>query len=568
MPSGSPVYRTDTVACLPNAGKLGQVRELVYRMRTIAGWEAHAQWKEFFQRGWTGFESMAKKGWSRPWMEDGALTAVFSQMLLHQVAGSLTGHMGNVKNTYTKMVSGSSLQPHIRHQLHSLNRRNLWFSKDPVKVKQTVVPAPGISEKKGSKPKLVDVVITPDIMHLAKVLIRRSLSLHNRPHFRNFQPQIDARASFVQHAHTAKHPDWLMLSMGTGKARLALPLQIHAAFEERNQNAGLYQVLSKGAQAPRQGHGLAFLEDMRKMEARAARVPNPHPSRHKVPNTVRLLLSEDGQSLRIGLVSDMGPAFEHQSSTYCPASPDKTLCLDLGLKTLFATDCGELHGRNWMERLTVLDERITGIARHRQRLGLKLSDSVRYQKTIQQLRGFIQTEINRVLNHLVERKKPARIVMEALSFQNSNLSKRLNRLLSNFGKGVITRKLVELEARYGIVTELRPAAYTSQQCHQCGYVDKENRKTQSAFHCRFCGLQQQADIQAARTLRDRRSVAVHGDVGARSGRGHLLVGLVRQFNERYTRSHGGSSDPRFTNPYYRDWSMLVRSSGSGPPATA
>lgn len=128
MPSSSPVYRTDTVACALNSGKLNQVRELVSRMRKVAGWEANLQWREFFQHGWTGFEPMAKKGWSRPWMQDGTLTAVFSQMLLHQVAGSLTGHMGNVKKTYTKLVSGSTLLPDIRHQLHSVNRRHLWFS--------------------------------------------------------------------------------------------------------------------------------------------------------------------------------------------------------------------------------------------------------------------------------------------------------------------------------------------------------------------------------------------------------------------------------------------------------
>jgi putative transposase len=482
-------------------------------------------------------------------------------MLLHQVAGSLTGHLGNVKNTYTQLVSGSTLSPDVRHQLHSVNRRNLWFSTEPVTVKQTPKPKPGSemvgpSGKRGRKSKLVKVVVSPDTMRLARCLIRQALKLHKRPHFRKIQPQMDARASFVQSAHTARHPDWLMLSMGKGKRRLALPLHIHAAFVERNQTAGLYQVLAQGAKTPRQDTGSAFLEDLRVMESKEAKVVNPHPSQYKVPNTVRLLLSEDGQSLRVGLVSDMGPAFDHQTNTYQPATPGKTLCLDLGLSTLFATDCGELHGRNWMERLLVLDKKITGIARHRQQLGLKLSESLRYRQTVQQIRGWLSTQINRILNLLVARKKPARIVLEALNFQNSNLSRRLNRLLSNFGKGVLTRKLVELEAQYGIVTEYRQAAYTSQQCHSCGYVDKKNRSSQTAFCCLFCGLKQHADVQAARTLRDRRSVTVPGVQGA--GRRQLLVQLSREFDQRYTRPRGGPADPRFSNPYFKNWQILVR----------
>lgn len=185
-----------------------------------------------------------------------------------------------------------------------------------------------------------------------------------------------------------------------------------------------------------------------------------------------------------------------------------------------------------------------------------MADSERYQKTVQQIRGWLTSEVNRILNQLVERKKPARIVMESLNFQNFNLSRRLNRLLSNFGKGILTRKMAELEARFGIVTEYRQAAYTSQQCHQCGYTDKNNRKTQSQFHCLFCGLKQQADIQAVRTLRDRRSVMAPGVLG--SGRSQLLVELVRGFDQRHTRPRGGPADPRFSNPYFKDWKTGVR----------
>ena len=39
--------------------------------------------------------------------------------------------------------------------------------------------------------------------------------------------------------------------------------------------------------------------------------------------------------------------------------------------------------------------------------------------------------------------------------------------------------------------------YTSQTCNQCGAIDKANRKTQSKFKCRYCGHEDNADVNAA-----------------------------------------------------------------------
>ena len=42
-----------------------------------------------------------------------------------------------------------------------------------------------------------------------------------------------------------------------------------------------------------------------------------------------------------------------------------------------------------------------------------------------------------------------------------------------------------------------PAHHTSQQCNKCGFIDKENRKTQAQFKCVSCGHRGNADINAA-----------------------------------------------------------------------
>jgi putative transposase len=175
----------------------------------------------------------------------------------------------------------------------------------------------------------------------------------------------------------------------------------------------------------------------------------------------------------------------------------------------------------------VLDKRMTAIARHRQRLQLKVSDSARYWATVQQLRGSLKTEINRILNRLVARRRPEVIAIEALDFRSPRLSRRLNRLIQHFGQGVLTEKLKALEVQFGIVTERREAAYSSQERHRCHYINPRNRVSQSQFRCKFCGLQQHADIQAARTLRDRRSVAESGSSAWR--RRAFLVERVAAF---------------------------------------
>lgn len=43
-------------------------------------------------------------------------------------------------------------------------------------------------------------------------------------------------------------------------------------------------------------------------------------------------------------------------------------------------------------------------------------------------------------------------------------------------------------------------AYTSQRCSACGHVDRGNRESQAVFHCRACGFECNADVNAARNI--------------------------------------------------------------------
>ncbi len=69
----------------------------------------------------------------------------------------------------------------------------------------------------------------------------------------------------------------------------------------------------------------------------------------------------------------------------------------------------------------------------------------------------------------------------------------LNRSILASGWGQLERKLAY---KGGQLVKV-PAAYTSQTCSRCGYVDKVNRTTQARFRCVACQFQLYADHNAA-----------------------------------------------------------------------
>ena len=90
----------------------------------------------------------------------------------------------------------------------------------------------------------------------------------------------------------------------------------------------------------------------------------------------------------------------------------------------------------------------------------------------------------------------------------------LNRsILSNNWSRLMTRLQDKMDANGGRLV-IVPAAYTSQTCHQCGHVAKENRDSQAVFHCVECGYEANADTNAA--------MNILGRALSENGRGHRL----------------------------------------------
>jgi putative transposase len=87
--------------------------------------------------------------------------------------------------------------------------------------------------------------------------------------------------------------------------------------------------------------------------------------------------------------------------------------------------------------------------------------------------------------------------------------KGLNRSISDAGWGELILKIEYLAAKQGkVVIKVNPK-HSSQECRNCGHIDKSNRDGEK-FICVECGYHEHADIGAAKTIRDRALEMVRG----------------------------------------------------------
>lgn len=412
------------------------------------------------------------------------------QMCRYQVVGALQSWVSNRANEFRDTVVRSSLPPETKHMLHVLNRAKAWFRRDDM-----VMPKTGEA-------------VPDDVRRLARSIMRHVMSRHRRPDLSRLSMWLDVRA-----------------------ATLARPVKA-----DQNGRVGWWARLST-------------MEKGRKIHVPLLTYDYHEQRPGRVVDGIQVNMGRDGR-LTFGVVTDISEACAASRAAY---GGNGEISLDFGLSTLFATSEGQLLGQGWLKELRRHDERISKIARGMQRRGFKPRQSRRYRDAVAALRGFLRTEIGRVLNRLVARRRPAVLALERLDFRHPGLSKRMNRILRNCGRGILRAKLKDLEERFEVAsTEVNPA-YTSQTCSRCGYVDKRNRRDQRTFRCLWCGSKMHADLNAARNIGERRALSI-GSVF--QGKAAVLAELVRRFGERRvfsTRSggRGSTADPRSSNPYFK-----------------
>ena len=284
---------------------------------------------------------------------------------------------------------------------------------------------------------------------LARKIIKRVLKKHRKPSFKKCNMVLDAKQMSIAKSKKGHFDYWINLSTINKGQKIYVPLKSNKYFNSQNGD---------------------------------------------IRNSIQI--NYNNNTLSFAFVK------EKKQKKYVPET-DK-IGLDVGLNYICATNFGDLFGQKnrVLNTLKKYDRLITGLAKKRQKQGLKVR-SPKYDNLVKNVRQFLKNEINRILNRIMTLYKPAEIVIERLLFQSMNLSKRLNRLLSNFGRSVFKNKLNSLFEEYGIQITKVNAMYTSQECSSCHYIHKKNRKTRDKFLCQHCGYKLHADINASRSILNR-----------------------------------------------------------------
>jgi putative transposase len=580
------VLRTDVLASNMTAAKAARIAALFAAWTRGVKALGHEQWRLFFETGRFDKNHDVDKTTFKALFGNAARV----QMGRHAVVGQLQSWLSNRVNDFRSVVSsyeghasapGGMLDPGVRHMLHVINLRKAWFSRDPIVMPTSATTVLGgtledivedvcedITEGKVVGTRVVGqrtvggtptagMTIPDDVRKLARTIMRAVMAKHRRPNLARIPMVLDVRGGALlppkRATQQGKVGYWVRLSTMEPGQTIHVPLLTHPFHQARPGTRTKGVSIQRG----REG-GLRFgvVTDTGAVCAQ---------SRQAYAEVTAALKASGRHPDAPGYAVGPGYAKGHVSLY------EEAIALDFGLTTLFGTSEGQLLGLEWGKRLRAYDARIQKILKGVQRRGGKPRGNTRYKGAVQDLRGWITTEINRVLNRLVAQRKPIELVVEKLDFRSPTLSRRMNRLVSTCGRAVLKAKLQDLRDRLGIkATEVNPA-YSSQTCSRpgCGYVDTRNRATQGTFRCLWCGHTCHADLNAAANLSQRRALA---DGGLTVGKAATLAGCVRAFRERKihavkawpsqdgpaphrtarTRHRGVPDDPRLTNPYFSD----------------
>jgi putative transposase len=202
-------------------------------------------------------------------------------------------------------------------------------------------------------------------------------------------------------------------------------------------------------------------------------------------------------------------------------------------------------------------------ARLHRRVSGKPQGSANRRKAVQRLAVFKARQANRRRDAMEKAttaiaKSHGVVAMEALNIRGMTASAAgtaeepgrnvaaksgLNRSILDVSPGAFRIRLGQKLAATGGTLLLVPAAHTSQRCNRCGHVHADNRRDRDRFVCMACGHAEDADLNAARNIRDR-AKGVWGDASAVTVEASLSLLLAQQAKpkrsfKRKTNAAGG-----------------------------
>jgi hypothetical protein len=116
----------------------------------------------------------------------------------------------------------------------------------------------------------------------------------------------------------------------------------------------------------------------------------------------------------------------------------------------------------------------------------------------------VRQEINRAVNEVYRDHPEAQFACEHLHVAGMQFkARRMNAYLYASNLAHIPAQLAWGAAKRGIRARKVKSAYSSQECHRCHHVTRENRPSQQTFCCVVCGHRMHADVNAAENLASR-----------------------------------------------------------------
>ncbi len=358
-----------------------------------------------------------------------------------QAFGGLSAWETRVQDVFKSYVTHSNLDEFTKITLYRINQYKAWFNTSLI-LPMWVGEAGELTHVKSKN--TVEWEVTADILSLSRHIARRAIKRQPLPDFSHINTMLmDGTVANLEESRNSQDM-WLRISTLTKGKPVLIPLSLNDYAKARSGK------WNNGAQIS---------------------LKNGH-----VTYTLTKTLPD--ADVRVE-GADIG--------------------LDWGLVNLFTDSRGNQYGQALYSWLKDRDEELLALTRGLQKNGVKPSQSKRYQAFNQRIRQYVKNEVGRVLNNIAKDDVRS-LTVESLDFRHGGLSTRMNRLLTRAGRGAVRSKLKDLTELSGITIHTVNPAYTSQECSKCGWVDKENRKTQTNFQCTKCAWSGHADVNAARNI--------------------------------------------------------------------
>ncbi len=447
-----------------NAGKQQKMRAVVPHYKKAQRAIASEQWKDFFLG--QNFNSYAEIN------IQSKLIARYLRDACKQTVGSLESWLSNRQNDFIRISYHAGLSEETRKDLLLISNYQLWYRKNPVEHVLFLKKIP-------EEVKIQVQAIPSATYKLARQIMRHLFSRHRKPSFNDGTLNLSVNTAEIQKNDGSSFDTWVRFSSLEAKKPLYLPLRKNPYMDSQ---AG------------------------------------------KTCNSLQFVFRPDGQiDISRAKENKLYQFRQLEDQSYQPQTD--AISLDTGLVFPLATDRGDLYGHSFFTQLKKYDARLLQITKELQRQKIQLRTNKRYLAVQRDIKAYLKNEIHRIINKIVGRYQPAKIIIDSLNFQDVHLSRQLNRILRRCGLGVIKQKLATLEEELGIKIIWINPAYTSQTCDRCGWVDKKNRHGRE-FLCRWCQHNIHADVLGARNGRVRSS---DSDITLYTRKDEVLRLLVKRF---------------------------------------